>query len=204
MSVGRKSPGMIMASDPVTRWKAIAWALIAYLVVLVAVAGIVFFAVGYQPLSAANFASGPVSESDGKLIRIDYTNGGTFSFGFLLVNDGPLPMKIQRIRVTGRNDLLIPVRFETAAKRDAGSLGVSDPSLEKFLPFTLSGSDGRWMVVRTRFANCARFPAGDFQTFTRFQVTYSVLGFTKHVWVQLSKNIRVSSPPASACPARSD
>jgi hypothetical protein len=59
------------------------------------------------------------------------------------------------------------------------------------------------MVVRTRFANCARFPAGDFQTFTRFQVTYSVLGFTKHVWVQLSKNIRVSSPPTSACPARS-
>jgi len=201
MSFARKSPGTFIGYDPVARLKAFMWALVAYLVVLAGVAGIVVFAVRYQPLSAANFASGPVTES-GNMVRLEYANGGTFSFGFLLVNDGPLPLKIQRIQVTGQSELLIPVRLETAAKRDAGSLGVGDPDLEKFIPFTLDGGDRRWIVVRTRFANCGRFAAGAFETYTQFQVTYGVLGLTKHVWVSLPKDIRVDSPPDYACPAR--
>ena len=201
MSFARKSPGTFIGYDPVARLKAFMWALVAYLVVLAGVAGIVLFAVRYQPLSAANFASGPVTES-GNMVRLEYANGGTFSFGFLLVNDGPLPLKIQRIQLTGQSELLIPVRLETAAKRDAGSLGVGDPDLEKFIPFTLDGGDRRWIVVRTRFANCGRFAAGAFETYTQFQVTFGALGLTKHAWVALPKDIRVDSPPDYACPAR--
>jgi len=204
MGVGRKSPGAVMAYDPVVRWKARAWALVAYLAVLAAVSGIVLFAVRYQPLSAANFASGPVTSSGANMVRVGYANGGTFSFGFLLVNDGPLPLKIQRIQLTGQDELLIPVRLETAAKRDAGSLGVGDPDLEKFIPFTLDGGDRRWIVVRTRFANCGRFQADAFETYTQFQVTFGALGLTKHAWVPLPKDIRVDSPPDYACPARAD
>ena len=37
MGVGRKSPGAVMAYDPVVRWKARAWALVTYLAVLAAV-----------------------------------------------------------------------------------------------------------------------------------------------------------------------
>jgi hypothetical protein len=202
MSFARKSTGSVMGYDTVARWKARAWGLVAYLVVLAAVAGIVFFALRYQPVSAANFASGPVMEAGRNMVRVEYENGGTFSFGFLLVNDGPLPLKIQRIQVTGKNELLIPVRVETAPKRDAGSLGEGDPSLKKFLPFTLDGGDRRWIVLRTRFGNCGRFAAGAFETYTQFQVTYRVLGLTKHVWVSLPKDIRVDSPPDSGCSAR--
>ena len=201
MSVARKSPSSFTGYDTVARWKARAWGLVAYLVVLAGVAGIVLFAVRYQPDSAANFASGPVTES-GNMVRVEYANGGTFSFGFLLVNDGPLPLKIQRFKLTGQDELLIPVRLETATKRYAGSLGVGDPDLDKFVTFTLDGSDRRWIVVRTRFANCGRFEADAFETYTQFQVTYSVLGFTKHAWVSLPKDIRVDSPPDYACPAR--
>jgi hypothetical protein len=201
MTFARKSPGTFIGYDSVARLKAFMWALVAYLVVLAGVAGIVAFAVRYQPLSAANFA-GTVTESGGDMIRLEYANGGTFSFGFLLVNDGPLPLKIQRIQLTGQDELLIPVRLETAAKRDAGSLGVGDPDLEKFIPFTLDGGDRRWIVVRTRFANCGRFEADAFETYTQFQVTYGALGFTKHAWVSLPKDIRVDSPPDYACPAR--
>jgi hypothetical protein len=118
------------------------------------------------------------------------------------VNDGPLPVKIQRIQLTGQSHLLIPVRLETAAKRYAGSLGEGDASLERFLPFTLAGDDRRWIVVRTRFGNCGRFAAGAFETYTQFRVTYSVLGLTKHAWVPLPKDIRVDSPPDFACLAR--
>jgi hypothetical protein len=202
VSVVRKSPGAVMAYDPAVRWKARAWALIAYLAVLAAVGAIVLFALRYQPISAANFASEPVPQSDPKLVRVGYTNGGTFSFGFLVVNDGPLPVKIQRIQMTGRNELLVPVRLETAAKRYAGSLDEGDPSLERFLPFTLAGGDRRWIVVRTRFGNCGRFDAGDTKTYTQFHVTYSVLGLTKSAWVQFPRGINVESPPDWACPTR--
>src|SRR5918994_4677237 len=101
MSVGRKSSGTVMAYDPAVRWRARAWALVAYLAVLAAVAGIVLFALRFQPLSAANFASDPVTQSDSKMVRVGYENGGTFSFGFLVVNDGPLPVKIQGVQVIG-------------------------------------------------------------------------------------------------------
>jgi hypothetical protein len=202
MGVGRKSPGAVMAYDPAVRWRARAWALVAYLAVLAAVAGIVLFALRYQPLSAANFASESVAQSDSKMVRVGYENGGTFSFGFLVVNDGPLPVKIQAIQVTGQSELLVTVGLQTAAKSDAGSLAQGDPSLDKFLPFTLTGGDRRWVVVRTRFGNCGRFAAGALETYTRFKVTYSVLGFTKHAWVRLPKDIGVDSPPDFACPTR--
>ncbi|HEX6329728.1 MAG TPA: hypothetical protein VF129_00355, partial [Actinomycetota bacterium] len=181
-----------------------AWGLVAYLAVLSAIAGIVLFAVRYEPLSAAErfSASGPVTEDGPNMVRVGYVNEGTFSLGFLLVNDGPFPVNIQRIQMTGRNALMVPVGLETAANRYAGSLSEGDPSLDKFLPFTLAGSERRWIVVRTRFGNCGRFAAGSFETYTQFQVTYKVLGFTKHAWVPLPKVIRVDSPPDSACPTR--
>ncbi|HJU57561.1 MAG TPA: hypothetical protein VJ774_02370 [Actinomycetota bacterium] len=202
MSVVRKSPRTVTAFDPVTRWRARAAALVAYLAVLATVAAIVVFAVRYQPLSAANLASEPLAQSDPNIVRVEYENGGTFSFGFLIVNDGQLPVNVQRIQMTGQNQLLVPVRLETAGQRYAGSLGEGDPSLEKFIPFTLGGGDRRWIIVRTRFGNCDRFAAGVLEMHTRFQVTYSVLGFTKHAWVQLPKEIGVGSPPDSACPTR--
>ena len=202
MSVVRKSPSAVTVFDPVARWTARAWALVAYLAVLATVAAIVLFAVRYQPLSAANFASGPVASSGSNTVQVGYENGGTFSFGFLIVNDGQLPVQIQSIQMTGQNQLLVPFRLESATKRYAGSLGEGDPSLEKLLPFTLAGADRRWIVVRTHFGNCDRFAAGSLETYTRFKVTYSVLGLTKHAWVPLPRGIRVDSPPDFACPTR--
>ena len=95
------------------------------------------FAVRYQPLSAANFASGPVTSSGPNMVRVGYANGGTFSFGFLIVNDGQLPVKVQGIQITGQNQLLVPDRLETAAKRYAGSLSEFDPP-------SRSSSRSRW------------------------------------------------------------
>jgi hypothetical protein len=203
MSLTRKSPGVAAAYDPVARPTARAWALLTYLAVFAVVAGMVLVAVRYQPLSAANLASDGGSGS-GRTLVVPYQQGAPFSVGFLLVNDGPLPIKIEAIRLSGRNELLTPVKIETAPGRYAGRLGATDPSLEKFGVFTLDGGDRRWIVVRTSFGNCDRFAAGAFETFTRFQVTYSVLAFTKHVWVPLPKDVRVDSPPDTTCPTRTD
>jgi hypothetical protein len=203
MTVGKKNFHPVVSYDPAVRWKARAWALVAYLVVLAAVAAVVLFAVRYQPLSAANLASDAVPQPGRDMIVPEYAAGHSFSFGFLLANDGPLPVKILSVKVTGPNELLIPVRIETASKRDAGSLSEADPELDKFIPFTLAAGDRRWIVLRTRFGNCARFQPGAFVAYTRFQVTYTMLGFTKHAWVRLPRGIRVESPPAAACPARS-
>jgi hypothetical protein len=202
MAVGRKSPGAGVAYDTAWRWKARAWSLVIYLLVLAAVGGIVLFAARYQPLSTTNFASGAVSQSNAKVVRLEYKAGGTFALGFLLVNDGPVPVKILRMQMTGKNELLIPVRLETASKRYAGSIAAGDPNLDKFIPFTISGGDRRWVVLRTRFGNCARFSPGAYTTYTQLLVTYTVSGFTKHAWVPLPKDIRVDSPDSAACPAR--
>ena len=70
MGVVRKSHGTVMAYDPGSRWAARAWALVAYLAVLAVVAGIVVFAVRFQPLTAANFASGPVTSSGANVVRV--------------------------------------------------------------------------------------------------------------------------------------
>ena len=120
MSVVRKSPMAVTAFDPVARWRARAWALVAYLAVLAAVAGIVLFAVRYQPLSAANFASGPVAQSDPHMVLVGYANGGTLSFGFLIVNDGQLPVRIQRIQITGQRHLLVELGFGVYATAGTG------------------------------------------------------------------------------------
>ena len=201
MSLARKSPGIAAAYDPVVRPTARAWALLTYLAVFALVAGVVLFAIRYQPLSTANIASQGASQS-GPMLVARYQEGATFSLGFVLVNDGPLPLTIQSIQVSGRNELLTPVKVQTAPGRFAGRLGETDPSLDKFIPFTLAGGDRRWIVVRTAFGNCDRFAAGAFETFRWFQVTYSALGLTKHVWVQLPKDVRVDSPPTAACPSR--
>ncbi len=202
MGVVRKSSGTVMAYDPAARLKARAWALVAYLVGPGRRGGHRGLRRPVPAPFGGELRLGTGDESGANMVRVGYANGGTFSFGFLLVNDGPLPVKIQRIQVTGQNELLVPVGLETAAKRDAGSLGEGDPSLDKFLPFTLAGGDRRWIVVRTRFGNCGRFAAGAFETYTQFKVTYSVLGFTKHAWVPLPKDIGVDSPPDYACPTR--
>jgi hypothetical protein len=201
MSVTRKSPRVAAAYDPIARPTARLWALVTYLAVFAVVAGVVVFAVRYQPLSAGNLASDRASES-GPMLVVRYQEGTTFSVGFLLVNDGPLPLEVRAIQLSGRNELMTPVKVETAPGRYAGRLGATDPSLEKFRAFTLGGGDRRWIVVRTAFGNCDDFAYGAFEIFTRFQVTYTALGLTKHVWVPLPKGVRVDSPPDVACPAR--
>jgi hypothetical protein len=202
MAVGRKSPGTAVAFDAAPGWKSLVWSVVAYLALFSAFLGTVLLAARFQPLSTANFATGASTQSNANVLRVEYRSGGTFSLGFLLANGGPLPVKVLRIQMTGKNELLIPVKQQTASKRYAGSLGATDPNLAKFLPFTVSGGDRRWIVIRTRFGNCARFPAGAYSTYSRVLVTYTVIGFTKHAWVELPKDIRVDSPADSGCPAR--
>lgn len=203
MGFVRKRPSTTPAYDPALRMQARLWGLFFYMIVLSLLAAVVVFVVRYQPLSTGNFtSSGPVTADGANGIRVAYTGGGTFSFGFLLINDGPVPLTINRIQVTGPNELLVPLKVELAAKRDAGAIGVGDPALERFLQFSLGAGDRKWIVVRTQFGNCARFAQGTFETYTQFLVTFKVGPFTKHAWVPLPRNIRVDSPPDWACPAR--
>jgi hypothetical protein len=190
MTMGvRKRPGTLTAwSDPVPR--------------TLSSRAVVAFAVQYNPLSARNFAaSNAAADAGHNLVRVSYSGGNTFSFGFLLANNGPVPLTVQKIQLTGDQELLVPVKVQIASRRAAGN--IDDPSLKTFLRFSFEPGGQRWVVVRTRFANCGRFRVGTFETYTQLQVTYTVLGFTKHAWVKLPKQIRVDSPPDWACPARS-
>ena len=201
--VRKRSRTLAAWSDPVPRTlTSRAVGLLIYAAVLGAVAAVVAFAVQYNPLSTRNFAaSGDVTDAGHNVVRVRYSDGDTFSFGFLLANNGPVPLTVQKIQLTGGQELLVPVKVLVAPKRAAGN--IDDPSLKSVLRFSFEPGGQRWVVVRTRFANCGRFRVGTFETYTQFQVTYKALGFTKHAWVKLPKQIRVDSPPDSACPSRS-
>jgi hypothetical protein len=205
MAIGvRKRSGTFTAwSEPVRRSLfSRAVGLLIYAAVLGAVAAVVAFAVQYNPFSTRNFAAATAATDAGNnLVRVSYSGGDTFSFGFLLANNGPVPLTVQKIQLTGARELLVPVNTQVAPKRAAGH--IDDPSLRTFLQFSFEPGGQRWVVVRTRFANCERLHAGAFETYTQFQVTYKVLGFTRHAWVKLPKLIRVDSPPDEACPGRS-
>jgi hypothetical protein len=176
--------------------------LLIYAAVLGAIAAVVAYAVQYNPFSTHNFAAATAATDAGhNLVQVSYSDGDTFSFGFLLANNGPVPLTIQKIQLTGARELLVPVNTQVAPKRAAGHM--DDPSLRTFLQFSFEPGGQRWVVVRTRFANCERFHVGAFETYTQFQVTYKEFGFTRHAWVKLPKSIRVDSPPDEACPARS-
>ena len=203
MGFVRKRPPTTAPYDPALRMQARLWGLFFYLIVIAFLGAVVFFVVRYQPLSTGNFtSSGPVTADGANGIRVAYTGGGTFSFGFLLINDGPVPLTIDKVQFTGPNELLVPLKVEMAAKRDAGAIGVGAPGLERFMQFSLGAGDRSWIVVRTEFEICARFAQGTFETYTQFLVTFKVGPFTKHAWVPLPRNIRVDSPPDWACSAR--
>ncbi len=83
------------------------------------------------------------------MVRVGYENGGTFSFGFLVVNDGPLPVKVQGMQVTGQSDLLVTAGLETAAKRYAGGLAQGDPPSTSSFPSRWPGAiAGGWWFAR--------------------------------------------------------
>ena len=203
MGFVRKRPSTTPAYNPAVRMQARLWGLFFYLIVLAFLGAVVVFVVRYQPLSTGNFtSSGPVTADGANGIRVAYAGGGTFSFGFLLINDGPVPMTIDKVQFTGPNELLIPLKVEMAEKRDAGAIGVGATGLERFIQFSLGAGDREWIVVRTEFSNCVRFPAGTFETYTQFLVTFKVGPFTKHAWIPLPRNIRVESPSDALCPTR--
>ncbi len=54
-------------------------------------------------------------------------------------------------------------------------------------------------MLQTHSANGARFAQGPFEAYTQFIMTFEGGPNTKHAWVPLPKDIRVDSPPDSAC-----
>ena len=202
MTIIRRTGRPMASAVARSAWSERLLGLVVYLIILAILATMVVFAVRYQPLTIGNFVSSEPVGTESNMISPAYVEGGTFSFGFMLINDGPVPVTVERIQFTGNDELLAPLRMETANRRDAGALASGDPALQKFLGFSLDGGGRQWIVVRTSFANCDRYPASTFTTFWRLKVTYRMLAYTKSAWIELPKDIRVDSPPDYACPSR--
>ena len=202
MTIIRRTGRPMASAVARSAWSERLLGLVVYLIILAILATMVVFAVRYQPLTIGNFVSSEPVGAGSNMISPVYTEGGTFSFGFMLINDGPVPVTVERIQFTGNDELLAPIRIEMANRRDAGAIAPGDPSLQKFLRFSLDGGGRQWIVVRTSFANCDRYPARTFTTFWRLKVTYRMVAYTKSAWIELPKDIRVDSPPDYACPSR--
>jgi hypothetical protein len=118
--------------------------------------------IGMVALRATPLVSGSSSWGPGRPAHADRTKAiwGTrpFSIGFELINDGSVPLRVTAISMppaTGHD--LLTWSAPLLDPQDRGSNRLE--RLSPFAPFTLSGGDAVWVVLRGTFGNCTAFPA---------------------------------------------
>ena len=189
-----------------SRSKVRRWVLVAVLlaIVVVVASGIAALA-RYQPLSASNWAGCGPGKVGPYVERPTYREGGICVVGFSLFNDGVLPVRVIGIEELGGEYGLLTLDYVRMARPGAGGqTAPGSPVLEPLAPFSLGHGGSRWIALTGRFGNCARWAPTSSQLWLDAEVTYEVLGFTKHQAVLLPMSIEVKRPatcPESASPA---
>ena len=183
-----------------SRSKVRRWVLVAVLlaIVVVVASGIAALA-RYQPLSASGWAGCGPGKSGPHVMKPTYREGGICVVGFSLFNDGVLPVRVIGVEAPGgERDLLILDYVRMSRPGAGGQMAPGDPSLEPLGPFSLGHGGSRWIVLTSRFGNCADWDPGVSQKWLSVVVTYEVLGFTKHQWVKLPMSVEVAAPASCA------
>jgi hypothetical protein len=159
----------------------------------------------YNPLSSDTLAplsaqQSGFSGSNGRLLDLRYGEGQTTGYLFDLRNSGRFGVRINAVTTNGPGALLQTIGISMSKELDS-CCSARPENLEDFHPFTLGAGHSIGIVVRGRFANCDRFVAGSSQTFDLPTIAYKIVGITKHQKIG-PWQVRVTSPPDSACPSR--
>ncbi|MBI3648276.1 MAG: hypothetical protein HY240_05970 [Actinobacteria bacterium] len=171
---------------------------------LVLVAAAIAAVVRYQPLGTANFGSCAPFSPGANAVRPVYREGKSCAIGLSLANEGRIPVRVIGIGTPFPQGGLLTLTDVQLARPPDGRVyttAAGDPSLQPFAAFSLGHGDKRWVVLRSRFGNCDRYAVGTSATWVAVEVTYEVLGVTKHQWVRLPMRVDVASP--ANCPGRS-
>jgi hypothetical protein len=123
---------------------------------------------------------------------VPYHAGLGFSYGFMLVNDGPVDVTVLHIGVLGGDPIrTLAVKMELGE----GGRGVRGTATLPFARFSLPAHTGNFIAIEGRFAGCSMSDeagAASAAYITVVPVEFQVLGLTKHAYVPLPYSLRIS------------
>jgi hypothetical protein len=176
--------------------KARMWATIGGLAVLALAGSVAVFLLHLAPFrTGSSDSTVPPSlqlESHGRTQTLRFQRGARVREGLELANDGMVPVEIVGFSLPPSESLLSLAAVEMA-KAGAGS-GSDDPALRSFGPFTLSGGESRWVVLRLQMSGCHSVPRGSTTTVAAVDVTFRVFGIQRHQQISLPVTFEVARP----------
>lgn len=149
------------------------------------VLGVPTFRVDYSDAPATVFAA--------------YEHGESVGYTIELSNDGPLPITVEDVPITGQQaelHLLHPTEVRVVPR------GGTVESAEPFEPFRLGTGETRTVIVSGVFYNCEYYTERAMDLLVSQPVTWSVAGVSSTTDVALTDQLAIRSTFIRECPAR--
>lgn len=140
----------------------------------------------------------------GDLILLDHREGEEFFAAFTIRNDGPLPVKVER--------LLEPYQLNDSAgefyptqvlvhpgEPSVGARDIPYDSWEDFTPFSLGAGEERRVALRYEFGEC-RLSRGEWISVGGYAARFSVFGLDRNTYYPLPYTLGMKSAPDGGCP----
>lgn len=128
-------------------------------------------------------------------VRVDYQNGGTYTFEFSLRNESRWPVRVVDFPIDDDGlGLLEPFGFAV----DTTPLEGPTRTFVPFSPFTIDPGEEALVEVQARFQGCEHYGADTFATLLALEVRYRALWATRTRFVDLPVGVQVPAP--DSCP----
>lgn len=161
--------------------------------------------VGEVAIVSASTSALAVEYADAPSVElVNYEHGEDVSYAIELRNDGPLPVTVEDVPISGMVDdlrLIRPTQVLIAPDGTAPADATVDRS-RPFEPFRLARGASRTVVVTGVFDNCVYYTERAMDLIGAQPVTWSVAGWSTTTDVALSSQLAVRSPYLRVCPNR--
>lgn len=132
-----------------------------------------------------------------------YRQGASFSYAVSLRNNGDLPITITGVDTGDGLSLLRTTGIYVLPGNSIATWGNNlTPNLnEPFQSFTLGPGQEQDLLVKNVFDGCRNYAPSTGEGFVALHVSFTILGFTRHTWVDFGNPMfSITSP--DTCPGR--
>jgi hypothetical protein len=143
-------------------------------------------------LDSAARSFGQIAPPDGAPpfapVDVEYRHGESFSYGFTLINDGPIDLWIEEVSRLGRSPPLDVLSVRMGRIND-----FSTRTTQPLRPFSLPAHASRFILIEGRFTGCTLGP-GIGTAVNRFAVpvTFRMFWITRHAFLPLPYSLRIT------------
>lgn len=180
------------------------------LVFILVVGGSAVYLASYSPLKQGSEFERPRdvrrSSTAGGLTetRLEYRDGKTTTFGYMLRNAGPFKLTVTDVRGAGREPgALLRQTGLRVLPKGTKDLTVAPDETVAFRRLVLEPGQQKFVVIAARFGGCAEVPAGTRQAYDSLELRFRVLGvFPRKATIGLRDLVSVAAPGRRGCPER--